>query len=104
MRKHGSCSALTQEAYIAAIGRPWDSFRVPAAFRDGTLTRTDRSTLMAKISGANPGVPREAVALRGRGRDFAQARLPLPEPAAVCLRQRRAWQLPSRRAAGAPGR
>ncbi|HEX9181040.1 MAG TPA: hypothetical protein VF859_11635, partial [Burkholderiales bacterium] len=57
-RKHGSCSGLTQEAYFAAIDRAWDSFRVPAAFRDGTLTPSDRNILIAKISKANSGVPR----------------------------------------------
>ena len=74
-RKHGTCSGLTQEEYFAAIGRAWERFRVPSAFQDGSLTRTDRNTLLQQISDANPGVPREAVALRCRGQDFAEARI-----------------------------
>lgn len=74
-RKHGTCSGLTQEEYFATIGRAWKRFRVPAAFQNGSLIRTDRNTLLAKISEANPDVPREAVTLRCRGQDFAEARI-----------------------------
>jgi ribonuclease T2 len=74
-RKHGTCSGLTQEDYFAAVGRAWDRFRVPAAFQDGRLARTDRDTLLGLIGAANPGLPPEAIALRCRGQDFAEARL-----------------------------
>src|SRR5512134_2490010 len=46
-KKHGTCSGLTQEQYFASTRRAWEAFRVPGAFEDGSLVRTDRGTLLA---------------------------------------------------------
>jgi len=74
-KKHGTCSGLTQEQYFASVRRAWEAFRVPSAFEEGSLLRTDRHTLLTRIRDANPGIPPEGITLRCRGRDFAEARI-----------------------------
>ncbi|HSD59926.1 MAG TPA: ribonuclease T2 [Burkholderiales bacterium] len=74
-RKHGTCSGLTQEQYFASTRRAWETFRVPGAFEDGSLLRTDRRTLLARIRDTNPDIPPDAITLRCRGREFAEARI-----------------------------
>lgn len=74
-KKHGTCSGLTQQQYFASARRAWEGFRVPRALEDGSLARTDRRALLAKIREANPGIPPDAITLRCRGREFAEARI-----------------------------
>lgn len=74
-KKHGTCSGLTQEQYFRATRQAFDGFRVPKAFEDGTMIRTRRDTVLARIRESNPHLPASAIALRCKGSDLAEVRV-----------------------------
>jgi ribonuclease T2 len=75
-RKHGACSGLSQERYFRLLKEAYGRIKLPATVFDGKIERRlgvdDIETLMTK---ANPGLPRDGVAVSCDAGKFEEIRI-----------------------------
>lgn len=75
-RKHGTCTGLSQEAYLATVRQARERVRLPehlAAADDARLV--DPDAVEAAFRDANPGLPAAAIAVTCEGRLLREVRV-----------------------------
>jgi len=75
-RKHGTCTGLTQAAYLQAIRRAYDTIAIPEAFRSARHRRaiSARSAEQAFIAD-NPGLSAKGIAIACRDGLLSEVRV-----------------------------
>lgn len=63
-RKHGACSGLSQDRYFRLLKQAYGKIKLPAAIFDGKIDRRlSVDEIEALMTKANPGLPRDGVAV-----------------------------------------
>ncbi len=63
-RKHGTCTGLSQEGFVAAIREAWDAVSIPRRYASAAAaTRLDPDAVEADFLAANPGMPAGGIAV-----------------------------------------
>ena len=75
--KHGTCSGMDRETYFRTAETAWRAFARPASLdRARGRTSVERNDFLAEIVTANPGIPRDGIALQcGRGGLLSEIRV-----------------------------
>jgi ribonuclease T2 len=75
-RKHGSCSGLTQAAYLEATREAFDRIAIPASFADADrASRTSAEAVEAAFVDANPGLNPGGIAVSCESGRLSEVRI-----------------------------
>lgn len=75
-RKHGSCSGLSQEAYLETTRAAFEKVKLPAELASVTSQTTwSAEAIEEKFTAANPGLKPEAIALSCEGSRLEEVRI-----------------------------
>jgi ribonuclease T2 len=75
-RKHGTCTGLSQQDYLALVRKAYEKVTVPADFTQGNAALTlSPNEIEDKFIGANAGLRRSAMSTSCKGRQFSEVRI-----------------------------
>ena len=75
-RKHGSCTGLSQTAYLEATREAFERIAIPSAFTSALEpTRTSAGDVEAAFIDANPGLPPDGIAVSCKAGRLSEVRI-----------------------------
>jgi ribonuclease T2 len=74
--KHGSCTGLSGEAYLAVLRRAYESIEIPETFAAGSASRSmSAAAVETAFIEANPGLRKNGIAVRCKGSLLREVRI-----------------------------
>jgi ribonuclease T2 len=74
--KHGSCTGLSGEAYLAALRQAYERIEIPDSFATGTESRSmSAAAVESPFISANPGLRKNGIAVRCKGSMLREVRI-----------------------------
>jgi len=74
-RKHGTCTGLNQEAYLAAIRRAYETVNIPESLDGDREARESARAIEDAFIAANPGLSANAIAVACRDGRLSEIRI-----------------------------
>jgi ribonuclease T2 len=75
-QKHGTCSGLSGDEYLALADRAFGSIQIPAGFQAPDRVRDlSADQIVAEFVAANPGLPKDSLSLRCSGKELEEVRV-----------------------------